>query len=85
MLATLGLACKNSPKREMRPPSVQMYDLPDLNQKQFSEAPIYPEEKVTIGGNKKTGIMQPGGGAGMAGGMPSPGMPGGPGGTNGFR
>lgn len=76
MLAIMGLACHGKPKRTMKQPDVQSWDLPP-DEKQFRVPPVYPEEKLPdptqkkdtqapMGGMKGGG---PGGGGAPGGGM----------------
>ncbi len=45
LLAFVSIGCSaTKPKRNLRPPEVQCYDLPPLDPK-FAEAPVYPEDK----------------------------------------
>ncbi len=83
--ALAGMGCNGKPKREMRPPAVQMYDLPPPDSKQFSQAPEYPEDKLYLPSKQKAAVMPAAMGGGMGGGMPSPGMPGGAGGMGGMN
>jgi hypothetical protein len=71
LLTLVSIGCSaTKPKRNLRPPEVQCYDLPPLDPK-FAEAPVYPEEKVTpVNPNK--GIKN-----GAQNAMSSPGTPGG--------
>jgi len=84
VMSIAGVGCASKPRRTMRPPDVQSYDLPPVV-KRFEEPPIYPEERLTLPSQKKggnPGMMGPGsaGGGGM--GMGNPGMGGGAPGTN---
>jgi hypothetical protein len=81
-----SIGCVSKPKRDLRSPAVQMYDLPPLDDKLAGEAPKYPEEKALLPNQKKLesggkvdssmaqgmgGPQQPpGGGFGPGGGMP---------------
>ena len=48
LLGITGLACASKPKRVLREPTVQMYDLPPLDAKAYNDPPTYPEEKSTL-------------------------------------
>jgi hypothetical protein len=81
ILAGAGAGCHDKPRRLLRQPDVQIYDLPPSDERKFSEPPTYPEEKRAPlqpgkDNSQQPGLRLPGGGGG---GMGGPGM-GGPGG-----
>jgi hypothetical protein len=71
LLALTSVGCiAPKPKRNLRPPEVQCYDLPPMDPK-YAEAPVYPEEKRTAV-NPNKGVTN-----GAQNAMSSPGAPGG--------
>lgn len=78
-----GLACLGTPRRNMRPPDTQYWDLPSSDAEWASQPPTYPKDEGLLAPPKnKDGIPknlgQGGGGMGSpgmgGGGMGSPGM-----------
>lgn len=61
LVALLG-GCRSKPNRIVRPPDTQYWELPPLNEKQWSEPTTYPEEKPLSPKQKKEqgGIQMPG-------------------------
>lgn len=71
-----GLACHDKPKRILKQPDVQMYDLPPPDQ--LDKPPTYPEEKrPELQPKPKDDSTQPLGGMKGGGGGPPGGAPGG--------
>jgi hypothetical protein len=74
----IGLGCHDKPLRNMRPTQEQRYDLPGMDQEQFSKPPTYPEEKrMELQPKKENG--PPNGAGGMRGTGPASMGTGGPG------
>lgn len=79
-LSVAGLGCHDKPRRILRQPEKQIYDLPPHDDPKFSEPPKYPEEK-RFGPRQKKEPGPPGGGLGGLGGAGvGPGIGTGPGG-----
>jgi hypothetical protein len=75
-LLLTACGCLDKPKRVIRQPQPQLYDLPPTDMEQFSKPPTYPEEKRVTPEPKKDNTPPMNGMRG-GGGMPGPGMGGG--------
>ena len=82
VLAVSGVACHHPPKRIMRPPSEQVYNLPDAKDEKCNNPPEYPKDAVAPPGQPKNTTPAIMGSKGLGGGSPG-GSPGGSGGFSG--
>ena len=67
-IAMTEIACHDKPKREMRPPVVQRYDLPDEDNPISNKPPEYPKENPGVVGQPSNSAIPQGMGKGTGGG-----------------